>query len=265
MLAGLISTRIKRGCIDTLLMMPAAQLRRAIDTLYEVYSAYLLRPRIEACPHCHSGEDIQTLSRVPLRELTVDDLENYAFCAMTTVGDVDDFRHFLPRLFELLPNGGFATCLETILGKLNYGQWQAWPLREQQVIRNYLLAAWRYSLSLPTTPSWHYSPDSESWLCAISLVESDIKPYLDAWSRDSTTEATAHLVHFVMHKYESLLTNVDPSLFWDEAQPQWRQVVHWLRSEPVRAKLEAASKDQSSPVLAIQAEEALAVVSMLKG
>ena len=36
-----------------------------------------------------------------LRDLTDTDLKKYAFKALTTWGNADDFRHFLPRLFEL--------------------------------------------------------------------------------------------------------------------------------------------------------------------
>ncbi len=49
----------------------------------------------------HSPEDEKRLHKTSLRELNAKDLELYATDALFVWGNVDDFRHFLPRIFEL--------------------------------------------------------------------------------------------------------------------------------------------------------------------
>jgi len=87
--------------------------------------------------------DERGLHRVPLRELTVDDLEMLAFRAMTTFGDEQDYRHFLPRILELAsfgrtPHIGFDLWL--IGNKLTYGRWTTWPADEQAAISEWVQA-----------------------------------------------------------------------------------------------------------------------------
>src|SRR4051794_20200880 len=84
-------------------------LHMSIEALYSVFSAYPLRPHVMGCPCCVSEKDNHDLHARPLREFTCEHLRRYAFKAMTTWGKVEDFKHFLPRIFELssLPDGRF--------------------------------------------------------------------------------------------------------------------------------------------------------------
>jgi hypothetical protein len=59
---------------------------------------------------------------------------------MTTWGDVNHFKHFLPRVFELVWELGVD--LSTIFGKLEYASWRTWPVAEQAAVRQFLRAFW---------------------------------------------------------------------------------------------------------------------------
>lgn len=124
-----------------------SELRTAIDTLYVCFSKYPLNAQMEGCPCCVSGEDKSTLHSKSLRDLTGDDLSKYAFKAMTTWGTVDDFKHYLPRIFELMTTG-FIVDTFVVLGKLEYSEWQTWPTEEQAAIRQFLLAWWSHIVQL---------------------------------------------------------------------------------------------------------------------
>lgn len=67
---------------------------------------------MESCPCCRGPEKVRPLYDRPLRQLMPEDLHFYAFCAMTTMGDVEDFRHFLPRIFELLNDDDFLASVD---------------------------------------------------------------------------------------------------------------------------------------------------------
>ena len=77
------------------------ELQDVIDNCYASFAFYRLPRRLEAPAYRDPTAILATLSSAPLRELTGDQLGPYASWAMTTVGEVDDYRHFLPRILEL--------------------------------------------------------------------------------------------------------------------------------------------------------------------
>ncbi|KUG09713.1 hypothetical protein [Solirubrum puertoriconensis] len=82
----------------------------------------------------------QQLAATALRELSEEDLRIFHFKVMTTWGDVNDFKHFLPRIFELLAQFSLGFEEWIALDKLNYGKWHTWPQQEQAAVAEYLLA-----------------------------------------------------------------------------------------------------------------------------
>ena len=67
---------------------------------------------------------------------------------MTTVGVVKDYKHFLPRIFELAVDNAPRIGAEpaVIVGKLRIGLWDGWPEEERLAIRAAFLAAWEWVL-----------------------------------------------------------------------------------------------------------------------
>src|SRR5438093_641899 len=95
----------------------------AVAALYSAFAHYHLRPDTESCRHCRPEEAERRLHSRPLTQLTARDLDDYAFSALLTWGDVEDFKHFLPRLFELLTFDVLETDPEVLLSKLRYAGW----------------------------------------------------------------------------------------------------------------------------------------------
>ena len=152
---------------------PQGRLAEAVEGLYDVFSRYPLVPRVGGCPCCVSDSDEALLHSKPLRELTADDLWRYAFKALSTWGTEEDFKHFLPRLFELVAAG--TTIDEQLFHKLVYARppWRQWPVQEQQAIEDYLDALWSYRLSLSPEVAW-----LDPLLWAYVEILDDLTPYL---------------------------------------------------------------------------------------
>ena len=196
-------------------------LAEAVAGLYETFSVYPLARKVEGCPCCVSAEDEAVLHLQPLRRMTAEHLSRYAFKSLTTWGDEDDFRHFLPRLLELTADPHqYDVDLDAITGKLEYAKWTQWPEPEQKAVRFYLLALWHLGLTLP--------PEEVllgGYLGAIGLAEEDLAPYLELWQNTTSDAALNQLVIFVdsqlsLHKHK--LTN------WSGRREQMTQVVEWL-------------------------------------
>jgi hypothetical protein len=222
-------------------MQLQSDFERSVERLYEVFGHYGRKEHMESCPCCRGPESIRPLYDRPLRELTPQNLHFYTFCAMTTMGDVDDFRHFLPRILELLRNSEFLAHVssEVVLGKLRYGKWENWPEEEQRAVREYIHTVWRIVLQIPPPDSPYEIAEIGDWLCAVARAEHDLSPYLDAWRAEESPAAGANLARFVAD-YNGELTGVRQLTgYWEDAPEQWAQVAQWIAAsgseDPIKA------------------------------
>ncbi len=212
------------------------KLAEAVESLYDVFACYPLAQYVEGCPCCVSADDEEKLHRQPLRNLTADELSRYAFKAMTTWGAVEDFKHFLPRLFELVTAEESITDeidVEVLFGKLTYAKWQQWSLQEQKAIQDYLDALWRYLLSCP--------PESitiDSFICAYGQAVDDLAPYLDTWANTRTVFALRHYFAFLDWNAGYLQRGKLGNDFWPDHKNQMRQMVDWATNPETETKME---------------------------
>ncbi|TQS25296.1 hypothetical protein [Microbispora sp. KK1-11] len=120
-----------------------SDLDHALEALYAAFSRYPLPAKTEVCGHCVSDEQVRATRAAPLRMLTASALEPYAWKALYTWGDVQEFKHYLPRLLELLIleelDGLHARSLMLRVGV----RWQSWPKSEQEAVIGTVGAWWR--------------------------------------------------------------------------------------------------------------------------
>jgi hypothetical protein len=165
-------------------------LRDAINGLYQTFSRYTLPPHVDDCPHCVSDSDHAFLYAEALLDLTADQLARYTFKAMTTWSDEDDFRHFLPRIFELIVAYEDSRIdPEVIFGKLAYGHWEAWEFSERQSIISFFEAFWCNVLD--HFPHRFFS--AEGCLCCLAQAAENLSSYLARWH---IARSLAHAKHF---------------------------------------------------------------------
>lgn len=219
-----------------------SSLHDAIERLYDVFARYRSERPWVACAHCVTEAENERLHAVPLRELTPDQVERYAFKAMTTWGTQDDFRHFLPRIFELLAEDGGDTWIdpEVVFGKLSHGDWHEWPAREREAIRQYLRCLWAEVLA-----AYPHAFSADSCLCSIAVTDEEMSPYLAAWDFGCRLTHARHFAAFVSWNVRSLdakrwrwdLTNRG---WWGKHPASARQVSDWLLARERVDELERA-------------------------
>lgn len=175
----------------------------AIEDLYKTFSKYPFKSKIEGCPCCVSSTDRATLHSKPLRELEDDDISYYAFKAMTTFGDLEDFKHYLPRIFELAAKRELIVDTFVILGKLEFGEWWNWDEKERKSINNFLLAWWKYDIN------------NRGYIDAELLIElnkliKDLPKLLSNWNLDIETQGFRSYVDLLeSHYYDLISKNKD--------------------------------------------------------
>ena len=209
------------------------ELQQSIASLYETFSRYPRPSSIECCPcGCTKSDATVQLVSVPLHELSGTDLEDYACCALTTQGSLDDFRYLLPRLFQVISKEFLSCNPQIIFGKLAYARWVSWLPDEVSAVRYYLRSLWRAALmSYPLSESVSIFPDIEALISSIASTGESLEPYLLIWSQTTNVEANQHLIQFVtMCGADFVDGRTLQDGFWEDSTAQADELRQWLLS-----------------------------------
>jgi hypothetical protein len=216
-------------------MEETTELRAAIEDLYAAFASYPLRADTDACPCCHSAYDEQRIHRNPLRKLDADDLRQYAQDALHVWGAVEDFKHFLPRIFELeVADSDSLVDPQVAFGKLSYGEWRSWQPAEQGSIESFSKVLW--DCVLDTEPHEFYGTEIEDWLCGIAQAETHLSPYLGRWLATKTENARLNLAAFIAHT-NFAKPNQPPNDYWNNCPELFDEVAAWVRGDSVKAEM----------------------------
>ncbi|TSB01473.1 hypothetical protein [Sphingorhabdus contaminans] len=136
---------------------------------------------IEGCPCCISNRGVDVLLTTPLRELTGQQLWKYVSGAFLTIGGEEDFRYFLPRIFDIsVHDPANANHPEIVIGKLQLSNWRKWPKTEQSVIEEFLNVwfDWAMANDLAEIEEGWLGTDTESVLCGAARAGIPLRSWL---------------------------------------------------------------------------------------
>jgi len=194
-------------------------LREDIERLYCVFSRYQHPAQLEGCPCCTSPAEGRTLISKSLRDITAPELERYAYKALSTWGNVEDYKYFLPRILELTEDGSLICATEVTFQKLHYGDFQDWPQDEQQAVRDHIFASWSLAVhSLDTHRA-------DSILCGAAPALGELTSLLDHADTIAPNFKAAYAGD-CSNRTRGKLTNA----FWQCDTPSYQQVLSWLYS-----------------------------------
>lgn len=217
-------------------------LQQAIDNLYIVFNNANQPTAIEACSCCISDEEINALLSKKLRNIESCDLKNYTECVFVGVGELNDFKYFLPRILEILANHvdwwngvltdsglhNYFTKPELFFSKLKVlAEWKDWPERERQAIIYFLDSMLDELLQRDKDAGW----EIDSCICSLSLCIDDVSPYLQRLVEPQNRRKAREF--YLVHR-ESLEGMKPLGYWWDEVEDKQQEiVVHWFLSEYV--------------------------------
>lgn len=212
------------------------ELKQAVEGLYRTFSSYRMPEHVDMSDLRDPNTEIGRMRQKPLRELSVEDLNAYAFHALTTVGDYILFRYVLPRLLELLPDDQYMADLEIVVSKLAYGDggWRTWPHQEQQAVRAFLMAWWSDSLG----QSSYRADRAYGVLASIALAEDDLLPYLSCWDTHPALSATDQVANLFAHMWDKEDQVIRHNPYLRERPAQAEQIRRWLFRQTTLRRLE---------------------------
>jgi hypothetical protein len=195
------------------------KLKISIENLYKVFYKYPFKSKISGCPCCVSDSDRLTLHSKQLRDLQEDDISRYAFKAISTWGDIDDFKHYLPRIFELLSTTDFIVDTFVILGKLDYANWTDWEQEEQDAIIDFLYSWW-------TDFASNKDYFDREVLIEINKLTKDLPKLLDLWSIDIEKNSFKCFVDFLQSDFYNISQKT--KYYKDLSDSELDNIIKWI-------------------------------------
>jgi hypothetical protein len=212
-----------------------SRLKILIDNLYDVFSAYPGTQDMQGSPlYGELAAWNKELFSRPLKELSAAQLSRFTGKAMTTWGEADDYKHFLPRIFELTAQLDTPYEVWIAFGKLEYGNWNTWPEKEQVAIHEYMLALWQNLLLDDSEKAeWVFM----EYFSSIVNFYPRFADILDIWEKETGDTATKHLVNLIFDQRENIFDQKSIPGFYKK-QDHAAELVDWLLSDKIIRRLE---------------------------
>lgn len=187
-----------------------SNLIESIDKLYLVFSTYPGNQSMNASPiYGNIAKWNADLFSKPLKELTADDLSLFTGKVLTTWGELDDFKHFLPRILELTALMDPPNEVGVVYHKLDYGDWLRWSEEERKAIEEFNILLWSNILNgLCERIVWQFS----EYLYALLASHSSPEELLSLWDKSESNAADIHLSRFIFNEHHKLFEKIiDPN------------------------------------------------------
>jgi hypothetical protein len=213
-------------------------LQLIIEKLYDVFSLYRGNPHMAGSPVYDDEleEWNKALFAKPLRLLTADDLSRFAGKSITTWGDENDYRHFLPRILELTAAYDSPYEIWIAFHKLDYVGWHRWPAAEQELIREYQLALWNNLLQDESSKAEGFFM---SYFSALAHYYPRFTELITSWQNTRTKASALHLANLIYYERHCLFDKGIISGFHNQ-QENVAELTAWLLSAEMRNWLSAA-------------------------
>jgi len=173
-----------------------------------------------------------------------EDIAHFAERALTLWGDVDDFRHFLPRIMEVMLDDDGPWCMgvgELLGSKLELAEWTDWPDQEREAIARFALAYWTAGLA-GETKAWF---DLQDLVEGIARLQLEPQPFISAWRSARSQLALEYLDSFISENWDKLVgSRPDPFMMETRA---------WLLEPEFGTRIEEYADTTQSVALQIRA------------
>lgn len=206
------------------------RLAHSIERLYETFEKYRSNSNMEGSPvYGDLDQWNKELFGLPLRELSDDDLSRYTGKAISTWGEANDYKHFLPRIFELTAEYRTPYEIWIAFDKLTLAEWTSWTENEQKVIHEFMIALWENIVNDDSEKAkWEF----QDYFSAIAHFHPNFVDLLDVWSKSESKAAIKHLSTFLIEEQTSIFDKKKLSNFKDNPKIV-EEFIAWIFSDQV--------------------------------
>jgi len=211
------------------------RLKNSIEELYAIFSRYGGNPNMEGSPNYDNVEKWnKDLFSTPLRELGEQDLVRFTGKAITTWGSPEDYKHFLPRIFELIAELRAPYEIWIAFDKLNLADWHQWPEMEQRIIHRYMMALWESILNDDGDKAeWEF----DEYFSSLAHFYPNFTVLLQTWHKEQSKAAIKHLAEFLIKHQIKLFERTKIPGFHDQTENAV-EFISWVLSDQTLKKLQ---------------------------
>jgi len=211
------------------------RLKNNIEKLYETFEKYHSNSAMHGSPNYDDLDKWnKELSSKSLRELNEDDLSRFTGKAMTTWGSANDYKHFLPRIFELTAELRTPYEIWIAFDKLTFAEFQNWEEEEQKVIYEFMIALWE---SIVNDNSRKAEFEFKDYFSAIAHFYPNFSDLLDLWTKSESKAGIKHLAEFIVDEQTKLFDRKKISGFHDQKENAG-ELINWIVSDKILDKIQ---------------------------
>ena len=211
-----------------MLMKTQPLLQELLEQGYEAFAQLRKPETLEASALRDPARILKRLTSKPLRLLQIEDMQEYASAAFSTVGTIADYQHFLPRILELSTQSSIIEP-EVIALKLKKGNWRAWLPNQQDIIEKIFMAA--------CCGAFRQHPDNclaDGWLVGIAILDIDFGLARSDLTKSSSGVCALQLAHLVLSELPFASEPFERG-YWMEVPDSTIQIVRsWLLGPEMR-------------------------------
>lgn len=168
------------------------------DAIAQCYAAFANMPcprRLTASPLRDGDKILRALTSAPLRELSGEQIGPYSGWAITTVGDGDDYRHFLPRILELsvIDPVWLGTEPPVVASRMEMACWRDWPAAQQSAVLRVFHAAFDALVEIHP----HDAHSVDGWFCGLITLGQSVSLTVERWRCIASPNAGLHMATFI--------------------------------------------------------------------
>jgi hypothetical protein len=210
-------------------------LRTAIEGVYAAFADVRKPTAIPGCrcPVCLQEEDIKILLTKKLRELTPVDLTKYSESVFLTVGSVDDYFYFFPRILETsVTIDHWWPSPEVVARGMCDAGFSNWTSERQTAALNCFTTVFSEKMK-PDSSADESGDEIDSWVCALGSLPKDVTPFLKILEVHPN-----RLREFYERNSKRLLDGRLSNSFWENASVAEKQIVEWFKSPEIQDKIQ---------------------------
>lgn len=210
------------------------KLKNIIDKLYKAFSKYEATDMTGSPVYDDLDKWNKELLSKPLRELDEEDLSRFTGKAITTWGSPNDYKHFLPRIFELTAELRTPYEIWIAFDKLNYSEWNNWEEGEQKVIHEYMLSLWEYMVNDNSEKvEWEF----KDYFSSIAHFYPNFFDLLNTWAKSESKAGIKHLSAYIIGEQNTIFEKKKISGFYNQEE-NIEEFISWLLSDEILNKLQ---------------------------
>tara|TARA_B100000809_G_scaffold238112_1_gene258576 strand:+ start:97 stop:858 length:762 start_codon:yes stop_codon:yes gene_type:complete len=173
-----------------------------INDAYQLFSCYSVKQPLDACTNCCiTKEQESKLASLRVKDIPFQLLYDYNVAAKATNPDINELKHFLPRILELTSKFEFIShSIEVIFTQFDSFKPEQWTIEEKELIQSFGESFFRKCLKLFPLPEME---QIDSILIMLYKTGIDVQKLFDIWTKELNQTSLLHFNNLLWNCFKN--------------------------------------------------------------